>query len=410
MRDFFLFLRRIAGIFALVFGGRQVWEARQELKRLNTALWASRIISDGVLLNEIPSPSEEESLRMKFLFKRLGEFGISNVFTDEWGNVLALFPAFGPRSDFVLLVAEVGDANYTPLGNSVQLSGESASGQGLGERSLGAAALLVFAEFAQTTGFHLEKNLLILFTRSSSVDEKEEAFRHFLTGWTDRISSAIVVHGTKMGVIETKQIGSYRLSVSVETEHQKLPGPPAGPSASVVLGAIAAQVGAITWAPSQTAFVNLARMQAGVGFGHWATHGELDIEIWAEDDSVLEAIKREVTETVEKAADGQKSKTETLIRFRRSVGDSRRNEFLINAQKASLVKIRVTPEMGMVSDKVSLLNEMGIPAIGVGITRRTANSKREEIELAPIALGFRQLLLVVEGAAAVAPIREEALA
>ena len=111
MRKIYLFLRRIAGFLGLIFGGQQAWAALRELKKLGTAKYARRIISDGVLMNDIPSPSDNERLRIDFIRHRLLEFGISNVFTDESGNLMALFPAFGTRRDFVLLVAEVGDDN-----------------------------------------------------------------------------------------------------------------------------------------------------------------------------------------------------------------------------------------------------------------------------------------------------------
>lgn len=400
MRDLFLFFRRVAGFFGLIFGGRQAWDALRELKKLDAAKWASRIVSDSVLMNDIPSPSDNEALRMEFISKRLTEFGVSNVFSDEWGNVLALFPAHGTRRDFVLLVADVGDANYTPLGNSVHLSTALASGQGLGERSLGAAALLVFAEFAQETGFHLDKNLLILFTRSSSVDEREEAFRHFLSGWADRIACGILVRGTGLGVIESRYVGSYRLSVSVHTEEREMLTPGAAASAASILGTIAAELSRGPWSESPRSVVNIARMEAGAGFGHWPTQGDMDIEIVSEDEKTLESLKHAVTEAIERVAAGTEAKIDTFVRFKRSVGDPRRNAPLVEALRSALVATKVKADSGLVSEKVSLLNERSIPAVALGITRTTSSSKEEEIYLGPVASGFRQLLLVVEGSAA----------
>lgn len=402
MRGIYLFLRRISGLIGLLFGGREAREALKELKKLDTATYASRIVSDGVLMNDIPSPSDGEELRMGFIKDRLGEFGISNVFSDERGNTMALFPAFGMKRDYVLLVAEVGDANYSPLGNAVRLSRSRASGQGLGERSFGAAALLVFAEFAQATGFHLDKNLLVLFTLSSSVDEREEAFRHFLDGWGDRISCGILVRGTGLGLVETRHVGSYRLSVSVQTEDREMLSPGASVSAASILGTIAAQVGGLSWDERQTAMVNIARMEAGVGYGHWATQGELDMEIVAEDEKMLETIKSVVAGTIAKTERGSEAKVDTLVRFRRSVGDPKLNEPLVAGLRSALAEIGVKPRTGFVSEKVSLLNERGIPATAVGVTTGTASSDGEALDLEPVASGFRQLLLVVEGSAAAA--------
>jgi hypothetical protein len=406
MRELYLYLRRVAGFIGLVFGGRQAREALEELKRLDTATYASRIVSDGVLMNDIPSPSDGEELRMKFIRERLSEFGISNVFSDEKGNTLALFPAYGTKRDYLLLVAEVGDANYSPLGNAVHISLSQASGHGLGERSFGAASLLVFAEFAQATGFHLDKNLLVLFTTSSSVDEREEAFRHFLDGWGDRISCGILVRGTGLGITETRHVGSYRLSVNVQTEEREILSPGSTASAAAILGMIASEVGGISWDEKRTAMVNIARMEAGIGYGHWATQGDLDMEIVAEDEKLLETIKSVVTGTIAKAARSSDAKVETLVRFRRSVGEPKLNAPLVAVLQASLAKVRARAETGFVSEKVSILNERGIPAIALGITTGTTSPDGEAIDLGPIPSGFRQLLLVVEGSSAAIVRRE----
>ena len=399
MRHFLLFLLRTAGLLARLFGGFRLRSL--ELQDLEMAKYAKRILSDAVLLNDIPSPSDAETLRMGMISKRLNEFGISNIFTDEWGNHVALFPAYGTRRDFVLVMAEVGDADFGTLHNSVHLSKDRASGQGLGERSLGAAALLVFAEFVQATDFHLNKNLLLLFTMSSSVDEREEAFKHFLNNWSDRISHAVLVRGTELGKLETQHIGAYRLSLKVESEERKLLEPGSQPSSAVILGEIASKIGRLSQKGTSTAVVNIAKLDAGSGFGHWASQGEMDIEIVAEDEKVLDNFRSEVMENIKSASEGLKVKVETLVRFRRSVGDPKLNEPLINILKSTLNKVKVKAETGYVSDKISLLNDRGIPAIALGITNSAGGPQNEAILLEPIETGFRQLLGVIEESSSV---------
>lgn len=406
MRKLYLILRRFAGFLGLLFGGKAAREALKALAKIDASAYASRIVSDAVLLNDLPSPSEAEKIRMEFIVRRLGEFGISNIFTDELGNVIALFPAYGTRKDYLLVVAEVGDANYTPLGNSVHLSRDHATGQGLGESSFGPATLLVFSEFAQATGFHLDKNLMVLFTRSSSVDEREEAFRHFLDGWGDSISCGIFVRGTGLGTVESRHVGSYRLSVSVATEEREMLSPGEGSSAAGVLGGIAAQIAGITWDDKQTAMVNIARMEAGVGHGHWAAQGEMEIELMAEDDRMLETIKSVVTGSIAKAAQSSGAKIDSRVRFKRSAGDPKLNAPLLGLVRGALTKIGVKAATGIVSEKVSVLNERGIPAVAVGLTTGRASLEREEVDLDPIAGGFRQLLLVIEGVPATLGRRE----
>ena len=100
--------------------------------------------------------------------------------------------------------------------------------------------------------------------------------------------------------------------------------------------------------------------------------------------------------------------TKSLLHgFKRSVGSPERNESLLDALRLALAKIVVKPIPGFVSDKVALLNDRGVPAVAVGITSLTSNLKTDEIDLDPIASGFRQLLLVVEGASAAIAQKED---
>ncbi|HUW40253.1 MAG TPA: hypothetical protein VMV90_04535 [Rectinemataceae bacterium] len=400
MNGFKLLLRRVAGIFRWIFRGRKARKLLRDLKKVDISGYVTRMVSDAVLLNQIPSPSDGEKLRMDFITGRLADFGISNVEVDDGGNILALFPAFGTQRNFLLVAAEVGDSDYSALGSAVNLTDERASGQGLGETSLGVAALVVLAEYAQTTGFHLDKNLLLVFTRSSSVDEKELAFRHFLELWGDRISCGIMIRGTGFGVVESRQVGSCRLTITVRTPERELlsigSGGASTASAAAVLGSIAFQIGGVSWEAKEAATVNIARMESGVGYGHWPTEGTMDIEILAEEERMLETIKNVVSGTAARAAAGAGATVEVDVRSQHSVGDSMKNAPLTDALRVTLSTLKLKPEIGIISEKVAMLNDFGIPGIALGITLGKKTADEDYVELKPMATGFRQLLLMVE--------------
>jgi len=74
-----------------------------------------------------------------------------------------------------------------------------------------------------------------------------------------------------------------------------------------------------------------------------------------------------------------------------------RNADLVAELRSALGKVRIKPAHGYVSEKVSILNESGIPAVAVGVTTGSSGPDSEEIDLGLIEQGFRQLLMVVEG-------------
>lgn len=400
-----LFLRRIVGAFRAFVGGGKARRLLRELKKADVSAYTNRIISDGVLLNQIPSPSEAETLRMDFIEQRLKDFGLSNIVRDEAGNVAVFFPAFGTRKDFMLVTADVGDAEFSALENSVRLTEERADGKGFGEASLGAAALLVLAEYAHKTGFHLDKNLLLLFTRSLSVDENYAAYRKFLEGWAGQISHAIVVRGTGLGVVDSRQIGGCRLSLNVKTPEADLLGAGGGASAAAVLGGIAYQLGGLSADAKKSAVVSIAKMEAGVGYGHWPSEGSMNVEVLSEDQKMLEAMTDLVKSTITRAGSG--AELDLQVRSCRSVGDAALNERMVEALKATLSSLKRKPEDGVICEKVALLNARGVPSVAVGVSAGKKTFEEDFVELDSISTGFRQLLMMVERCAELFAAKEE---
>ena len=397
MNKFVLLGRRVTGFLRSFFMGKTTRNKFfKELKSVDISTYVKRVISDAVLMNSIPSPTENEKLRMDFIMQRLNEYGISNIEIDKWGNVAALFPAYGTQKDFILIVAEIGDSDYTPIENSIRLTEDKAFGKGLGEKSLGAATLLVFAEYAQATGYHLNKNILLLFTKSISVDELEEAFRGFLNSWAKNISCSILIKGLNLGVIESRQVGSYHLVIDVKTAVHELLEPGVTASAAAILGLIASQISGISWDEKHTAMVNIARMESGIGFGHWPSEGFMELEIVSENENMLETIKNAIMGTISKVSSGSNAKIDVTIKSRHSVGDSMKNAPLSDALRNILIQLKVKPETGIISEKISILNEIGIPATAIGISNGTSTNLEESVDLASIETGLRQLLMIIE--------------
>src|SRR4030042_1448438 len=69
--------------------------------------FVDRIIADGILLNEIPSPTEREEVRSDFIKQKLLDFGIDDIHSDEVGNLFALFPGTGFSDRYLLLYTDM---------------------------------------------------------------------------------------------------------------------------------------------------------------------------------------------------------------------------------------------------------------------------------------------------------------
>jgi acetylornithine deacetylase/succinyl-diaminopimelate desuccinylase-like protein len=375
----------------------KLWKTRAEKARgVGVKPYVNRIISDAILLNEIPSPTEREEQRVGFITGRLNDFGVSNVTVDDAGNAVALWPASRPSDEYVLLFSDIENEAYSPLESLVKFSGERARGIGIADNSLGAATLLVLAEYLQNNGIFYDKNLVFLFTSfSSSAGSSFAALERFIRGWKGGIVAALYVAGLQLGSIEAKPLGNCKLTVTVKTAQRTLFPYAGGFSATAVLSSIAFQLGSIKWDEHNETTVNIARFLAGVGYGYFPSEGVMELEIYSGNMNALEMSKNAVSATIQKIAREMGAQVDIAVNSLIPVGDSVRNQALIESLKKVHGELRIRTTFVSTPDKTAVLNAFGIPAIYVGITNGKKALDEEYIDLPPVEKGFEQLRMLL---------------
>jgi tripeptide aminopeptidase len=358
--------------------------------------YVNRIISDAILYNEVPSPTEGEERRVNFITSRLADFGISNVSTDEAGNVRVLISGSKPTDEYVLLFAEIENDDYSPLDSLVRLTADRATGSGIADNSIGVASLLVLAEYLQNQSIRYDTNLVLLFTRLASQDEEFAGLRRFLSDWDGRIAFAVYVTGIQLGNIETNPLGHYKLTVTVNTGEREIMDKSPGASAVSVLSNIAFQLGSIKWDSENNTTLNVARIVAGVGYGFFPSEGFLELEIYSGDTHVLDMAKKAAEATMEKFALETGAKIDVAVNSFIPVGNPEINSFLTESLKKIHGMLKIKSNFVSVPDKTAIINSFGVPAVSIGITRGKKRLAEEYVELASIETGFRQLLLLLE--------------
>jgi tripeptide aminopeptidase len=367
------------------------------------ASYVRRIISDAILFNEVPSPTENEEQRASFVAARLGEFGIGEVQVSPEGAVSCELPSSDPNGDYLLLLANTENESYSPLESLVRLTDSEANGLGIADNSLGVATLLVLVEYLQSEQVRLGSNLVLLFTPLSS----PAALETFIHGRRESFRAALHLAGLHLGEVETSPLGASELVVSVRTPDRPVYPEGSSSSAVSVLAGIASRLGSIRWSGDDRTVLNIARLRAGVGFGYFASQGILEVEILSPNGALLQMATEAVTATIRRTASEMGSEIEVEVRSTAPAAGAERNRFLVDAL------LQVHRRLGIKSREVSSMSRrpdfgaLDMPVTRVGITTGRKTLTEELVHLAPIEKGFRQVLLLLEELAA--PGRDVAL-
>ncbi len=355
------------------------------------ARYVTRIISDAVQFNEIPSPTENEAVRAEFVNGRLEEFGIAEIHVSPEGCVSCAFPSADPSADYLLLLANTDNPSYSPLESLVRLTDREASGLGIADNSIGVATLLVLAEYLQKEQVPLGANLVLLFAPMSG----PEALEAFVREQRQAYRAALFVSGLLLGDVETKSLGGCELAVSVRTDDRPLFPEGGAGSAVSVIAAIASRLGSIRWSEDKETVLSIARLRAGVGLGYFPSEGTMEVEIYSPNTSLLQMAREAVTATITSTAAEMGARAEVQVHSTTTAADPARSRFLAEALLA------VHRDLGVKSHPVAslprrpCLGVLDLPTLTVGVTMGRKTLTGESVELAPLEKGFRQILMLL---------------
>ena len=370
-----------------------------KVARVDAASYVNRIVSDSILLNEIPSPTEREAARAEHLQQRLIELGYPGCSLDEHGNLSAVLPAREAGNEHVLLFTDIRCEDYSPIESMTKLEADRVRGRGIAESSIAAASLLVLAEYLARNEIQYSRNVTFLFTSFDPGEREPQPLERFLQAWKDRVRFAAHVRGLDLGGMEDRPLGTCKLSVEVRTEERALTGKEQLASAIWVLAAIASRLGSIRWDAENTTFLNVARMDAGIGFGWPATEGVLELEVFSPSAPALEVARKAVEATIGSIAVEAGALVEMRVKAFLPPGDPEINTGLNAIVRGVHDRLRIKSRSVSLPGYVSFLNSLGIPGVSLGITTGKKSYGEEYVDIRPIETGFRQLLAFLDDCA-----------
>ena len=170
------------------------------------------ILRTQVAISQIAAPTGDEQQRAEWMARRLSEAGISEVRTDDAGNVIARRPGVSEqRPIFVCAHLDTVFPRETPLG--VQHDGHRLAGPGIGDNSRGLAALLALAEELDGRRLRTQRSVVFAATTGEEGAGDLRGAKHlFSTAGTP--AAAIAIDGAGDDRVVHRALGSRRFRIT----------------------------------------------------------------------------------------------------------------------------------------------------------------------------------------------------
>ena len=354
------------------------------------------LLANAVMIGEIPSPTDSEEERIRFLGDRFLEEGLQHISVDEAGNGMGVLPG-KTGSNNILVCAHADTVFSRKVDHAMSVSSDRISGPGIGDNSLGLAAIMTLPEIFRRLDIRFNDNLILMGCTRSLGRGDLGGIRFFLENNQLPLRAGVSVEGIQLGRLSYASVGMLRGEITVNMP-QNFDWAKFGATGSVAVLARAVQrITEIPMPMNPPSQIIFGSISGGTSFDTRPASASLRFEVRSEREGMVAEIREQIENIVEEIS----ISSETEIIFspvaQRHPGGLPYSHPMVRTMRKILdtldVKPRVEPSVG----ELSQLIEHGVPSVTLGLTRgRHKNEFDESIDIQPIFGGVSQLIALLQ--------------
>jgi tripeptide aminopeptidase len=374
--------------------------APRDLERVRAAAQAH--LASAVNLTsricEVAAPTGFEHERAQLVAGLLRDRG----YDPEIDDIANVYARRGNRGGPAIMLVAHTDTVF-PAGTNVSVTqdGDALRGAGVGDNSLGVAAMI--ETLAILDELEIETPLDIIGV--ANVGEEGLGNLRGVRAAVDRYASdlrgVIAVEGHNLGRVTHAGVGSQRWRITVKGPGGHSWGAFGKPSAIHELARIVTRIADVPAPTDPKTTFNVGTIDGGVSVNTIAPSASALLDMRSIDSDALDELTRRVRSVVTVSGDGLSVSIDVI--GERPAGVCPLDSPLVLAAGNVLRSLGFDPVFDASSTDANIPISRGIPAICIGITRGGLGHTTEEfIEISPIATGIAQLVLLCVAATAIA--------
>ncbi|HUX14020.1 MAG TPA: peptidase dimerization domain-containing protein [Spirochaetia bacterium] len=350
------------------------------------------ILANLVMISEIPAPTFEEGRRMEFLLERFSEYQLQNTSTDEVGNALGILPGtVGERN--ILVVAHLDTAFSQKVDHTITVQPEYVLGAGIGDNSLGVAAVATLPLILEQLGVELRSNLVLMGSARSLGKGNIEGIRFFLNNKELLISTGICLEGVKLGRLSYSSLGVIRGEISCRVPEEYDWSRFGASGAIVNINEVINRIVEIPIPRRPRTTVVFNSVQAGSSSNAIPTQGALQFEVRSESGAIVRRLGEQIADITAEVSSQSGAEVWVSVFARRDPGGVAFAHPLAARTREIMKALQVNPRISPSTSELSAFIDQSIPAVTIGITDgEYTGEENERVEIAPIAKGMAQLV------------------
>ncbi len=354
------------------------------------------VIERACNIQQIPAPTFAESKRADYVFAEFSRLGVPTVSRDSVGNVYA--GKDGGSGPCLVVTAHLDTVHPAVGPLALERSQDRISGPGIGDNSLGVAALLGVARYMMETKRDFGGEVWLVANVCEEGLGNLAGMQAVVEHFGSRAGAYFIIEGLGLGQVCHRGLGVLRYRVTAETAGGHAWGDYGAPSAIHELAGVISAVTALPIARKPRTSLNVGVIQGGTSVNTIASRAWFEIDLRSEDQTTLTRLANRVKRLVKaRAKPGVAMKIEPI--GSRPAGGIRPSHPLVKLTLEILAELNVSANLEIGSTDANFALSKGYPAICLGVTNGgNPHTVHEYIELAPVQTGLEQLIQILHRA------------
>lgn len=354
------------------------------------------LLANAMMIGEIPSPTDGESERITFLGNRFTEESLQNISIDEAGNCMAMIPGTVGEKN-ILVCAHADTVFHKKVDHAMSVTGKTITGPGIGDNSLGLAAITTLAPIVNRLNLEIEDNIILLGASRSLGHGNLGGIRFFLDHFKQPIRAGICIEGIQLGRLSYSSVGMLRGEINIKVPSEYDWTRFGAANAVAILTKVVQRIMQIPIPSEPPTKIIFGSINSGTSFATQPTTANLRFEVRSEEVGMVSKLREQIDDIVEETA----NETNTDLRFsvvaQRKSGGLAYGHPMVKSMRKILNKLKVKPHVEPSVGELSELIDRGIPSVTIGLTKGThKNEFNETIEIQPTFEGLAQLIALIK--------------
>ncbi|MGC9311881.1 MAG: M20/M25/M40 family metallo-hydrolase [Sediminispirochaetaceae bacterium] len=369
-------------------------EGLPQMKKKLTSL-RDTLLTNIVMLGEIPAPTFHEQQRRRFLVNRFNQYQLLNCSTDEVGNGLGIIPGEGGDRN-ILVVAHLDTVFDESTDHTISIDTKRINGPAVGDNSLGVATLATLPAMLEELDLKFNANLILMGSARSLGHGNIEGVRFFLDNTDLPINAGVCVEGVKLGRLSHTSIGMARCEITYRLPEEYDWTRFGAVGSIVTINELINRILEIPIPRRPKTTIVLGSISGGRSFNTIATDAVLRFEIRSEENEMVQELRQRIEDIAAEVSSHNGSEVEIQILAQRKPGGISFSHPLASNARAIMKSLGINPRVSPSTSELSAFIDHGIPALTLGLTNgENLNKPDENIEIEPIYNGLAQLLGVL---------------